>query len=91
MQYATVKQMQESLGAPGWKFTNAFLIKILYLHPRNGLWQGKKYFQQKKSENLWSKFVNSRFQGHTDSHTITLTSLASNCMKLCCLGDINAI
>ena len=28
MQYATVKQMQESLGAPGWKFTNAFLIKI---------------------------------------------------------------
>ena len=48
MQYATAKQMQESLGAPGWKFTNVFLIKILYLHPRNGLWQGKKYFQQKK-------------------------------------------
>lgn len=55
MQYATAKQMQESLGAPKWKFTNAFLIKNPLFTSMEWIMARKEVFSAKKIQKIFDQ------------------------------------
>ena len=55
MQYVTAKQMQESLGAPKWKFTNAFLIKNPLFTSMEWIMARKEVFSAKKIQKIFDQ------------------------------------